>query len=502
MEKLYITTAIPYVNAEPHLGFAVEVIQADVVARFRRAEGSDVRFLAGTDDNALKNVLAADEAGTPVKDFVAAHARRFRDLKELLNLSYDDFISTSEERHFRGAQKFWRACKADDIYRKAYEGLYCVGCEEFKMEKELRDGRCPEHPTTTLEEIKEENYFFRLSRYAPELLELISSDALRIVPEGRKREMLAFIEGGLEDFSISRSVGRARGWGVPVPGDASQVMYVWFDALTNYINALGYADDAPLFQRFWQEDDAILHMVGKGISRFHAIYWPAMLLSAGLRLPREIFVHGYLTIEGKKISKSLGNGVHPKTLVDRYGVDAVRYFLLREISAYEDGDFSTEKFEERYNADLANGLGNFTARVLALAEKASANLKVRLPLAAVVQDVNAVDKAVGKKVEEARRAISEKMEEFKFNEALQAIWSLISFGDVYINEKQPWKIPQSRPTDKVQVIGSLLFILKNLEDFLKPFLPETSGRVAQSITVRNGRLDIKKIAPLFPRLSI
>src|SRR3990172_6810474 len=315
--RFYVTTAIPYVNAAPHIGFAFEIVQADAIARYHRSIGDDTFFLTGTDENALKNVQSAEKSGIPVQKFVDQNSQRFEDLKGALNLSFDDFIRTTEERHVKGAQIFWEACNPDDIYKKTYKGLYCVGCEEFKTPKELVEGKCPEHGTVP-EEVEEENYFFKLSRYQKQLEKLIEKDELKIIPETRKNEVLSFVRSGLEDFSISRTQERAHGWGIPVPGDPSQTLFVWFDALTNYITALGYGGDGKKFKKYWKENPQRVHVIGKGILRFHAVYWPAMLLSARIPLPSEIFVHGYLTVEGQKISKSLGNVVDPYALVEKY----------------------------------------------------------------------------------------------------------------------------------------------------------------------------------------
>src|SRR3989344_3486201 len=299
MSKFFISTAIPYVNSDPHVGFAMELIQADVIARYQRLKGDDVFFMTGTDENALKNVQAAERANIPVREFIDKHAERFIDLTKAINLSNDDFIRTTEERHVKGAQKFWQACmNAGDIYKKNYKGLYCIGCEEFKTEKDLVEGKCPEHGIKP-ETVQEENYFFKLSKYEKDLLKLIESGELIIVPETRRNETLQFIRQGLKDFSISRSKTRAKNWGIPVPGDDSQIMYVWFDALTCYINSLGYADDDARFKEYWT-NGSTAHLVGKGITRFHAIYWPAMLLSAGVALPEEVFFHGFLVVGGGK----------------------------------------------------------------------------------------------------------------------------------------------------------------------------------------------------------
>ncbi|MGH3167940.1 MAG: methionine--tRNA ligase, partial [Trebonia sp.] len=302
MGNTYITTTIPYVNARPHLGHALELVQADVLARYHRGTGERVRFQAGTDDNSLKNVLAAEAAGVGVQEFVDANAAAFTGLREPLALSVDDLIATSSDpRHRKGVERLWRACAAGgDLYRKHYEGLYCVGCEQFYAPAELDDGRCPDHGTVP-EPVSEENWFFRLSRYGDRLRDLIISRTIRIEPAHRRNEVLAFIDSGLEDFSVSRSTRRARGWGIPVPGDPGQVIYVWWDALGNYLTALGYGSDGDDLRRWWTGAAARIHLVGKGVLRFHAVYWPAMLLSAGEAVPTEILVHGYLTENGRKI---------------------------------------------------------------------------------------------------------------------------------------------------------------------------------------------------------
>jgi len=485
--KFFISTAIPYVNDKPHLGFGLEIVQADVLARYRRLRGDHVFFLTGTDENALKNVLAAEERGIDVKQFIDENASEFRKLKHILNLSWDDFIRTSKQRHRDGAQKFWLACQKD-IYKKKYKGLYCVGCEEFKTQKDLIDERCPEHPLQELNEVEEEDYFFRLSAYQDKIQKLLEEGKLEIIPETRRNEALSFIRRGLQDISISRSYERARGWGIPVPGDDTQVQYVWFDALTNYITALGYAENSELFQKYWQNNDSILHVIGKGVIRFHAVYWPAMLLSAGLNLPKRIFVHGYLTISGQKISKSLGNVVSPSELVDKYGADAVRYYLLREIPSGEDGDFSEAKFKERYNSDLANGLGNFAARVLKLGED--------------IKEINSklgVDGEIEEHIKRIQSIVYKKIEEFKFHEALSAIWDLIGFGDECVNKTTPWAIKEAN--FKTQAIFNLIVILDNVAALLSPFLPATSEKITKSIEWRGDVLKVKKGEVLFPRLK-
>ena len=473
MKKYYITTAIDYVNASPHAGHALEKIQADVVARYHRNLGREVFFLTGTDENSLKNVQAAKKEGIPVKELVDKYAKKFYQLKEILNLSFDDFIRTTEKRHIRGAQKLWQACQKD-IYKKNYRGLYCVGCEAFYKENELIEGKCPEHQVEP-ELIEEENYFFQLSKYQKKLKTLVEKDKIKIIPETRKSEILSFIHSGLEDICVSRSKERAHGWGIPVPDDSNQIQWVWFDALSNYITAVGYGQDEEKFKKYWPAD---IHFIGKGISRFHAIYWPAILISAGLDVPKAIFIHGYITSGGQKMSKSLGNVIDPFELVKKYGTDPVRYFLLREISPTEDGDFTFEKFEERYNADLAKGLGNLAARIITLAQ----NSNLQIPI---------TDQAPSPKlqriVNKTREKYKKDLEEFKFNEALVVIWELISFGDKYIEEEKPWENKNQK------IIKDLLIVLSSVAEFLKPFLPETSKKILEQINA-------KKSQPLFPKL--
>jgi hypothetical protein len=348
MTSTYITTTIPYVNARPHLGFALELVQADVLARYRRSLGEQVRFQAGTDENSLKNVLAAEAAGVGVQEFVDASAAAFTGLAEPLSLSVDDLIRTSTDpRHRAGVERLWRACAArGDLYLKHYEGLYCIGCEQFYTPAELPDGRCPDHGTVP-DLVAEENWFFRLSRYTGQLRALIGDGAVRVEPAVRRNEVLALIDSGLRDFSVSRSTRRARGWGIPVPGDPGQVIYVWFDALGNYLTALDYANDGENLHRWWTGASQRIHLLGKGVLRFHAVYWPAILLSAGEALPTDIAVHGYLTENGRKISKSSGATVDPYDLAARYGTDAVRWWLLREVPPGADADYTARRPRQR-----------------------------------------------------------------------------------------------------------------------------------------------------------
>lgn len=485
MKKVFISTSIPYVNAAPHLGHAMEFIQADVLARRHRLMGDEVFFLSGSDENSLKNVQSAEKAGVSVKDLVDENFQKFLQLKKTLNLSIDDFIRTTEEKHFKGAQKLWKACEKD-IYKKKYSGLYCVGCEEFYKEEELEDGLCPEHKKR-LELIEEENYFFRLSKYQDKLAEIIQKDEVKIIPETRKNEVLSFINSGLQDFCISRSSERAKGWGIDVPDDPTQKMWVWFDALSNYINALGYgSNDESKFNEFWQDNEARLHIIGKGILRFHAVYWLAMLLSAGLSLPKVIFVHGYITVDGQKMSKSIGNIIDPIELAIKYGIDGVRYFLLREIPATGDGDFSYEKLEKRYNSDLASGLGNLFSRTVAMVVKAGLDKDF---------EINP-DKIFFDKVGEIEKKVNDNF--IQFNETLSDIWELVAFCDKYIDEEKPWEIKEVEK--QREVFSNLLFSLISISRMIEPFLTQTFLKMKEQLGENKGVFNVKKGESLFPRI--
>ncbi|MFA6347935.1 MAG: class I tRNA ligase family protein [Candidatus Paceibacterota bacterium] len=486
MKKIFITTAIDYVNGLPHIGHALEKIQADVLARRHRKLGDSVYFISGTDENSLKNVQSAEKANMEVREYVDENYHKFANMKQALNLTYDDFIRTTEERHKIGAQKLWQACQKD-IYKKNYGGLYCVGCEEFYKEEDLVDGLCPEHKKTP-EYIEEENYFFKLSNYSERIKEAIEKDEIKIVPTARKNEILSFINSGLQDFCISRSRERANGWGIDVPNDPSQKIWVWFDALANYITALGYGGESTeKFEKFWLADDARrVHVIGKGITRFHAIYWPAMLMSAGLPLPKLIFSHGYITVDGQKISKSIGNVIDPFELSSKYGSEAVRYFLLAEIPALSDGDFTYEKLEKRYNSDLAKGLGNLFARTLAMVEKASFKDFKITP-----------NEFTLKEIEGTKEKYNDNF--YIFNETLKTVWGLVSSCDKYIEEEKPWSITDDEK--KKEVFSNLLYSLKNIAELIEPFLPVTAEKMRQGLGENDGIFNVKKCEPLFPMIA-
>lgn len=478
--KYYLTTTIPYVNAAPHLGHALEFVQADALVRHRRLKlGKDnVYFLSGADENAMKNVQAAEAAGVPVQKFVDGNTDLFRKLLDALNVQYDGFIRTTEERHVRGAQALWMATNPKDIYKKTYSGLYCVGCEQFYQPEELSEnGECFEHPGKKLETVEEENYFFKLSEYGPWLKEIITSGKLLITPETRRNEMLALIDRGLEDFSISRPVSRTKNWGVPVPGDEGHTMYVWYDALANYITALGYPETSGLYEKFWSGNENRGHILGKGVNRFHTVYWPAMLKSAGLPIPNFALVHGYITIDGAKMSKTTGNVVDPMEIIKEYGTDALRHYLLREISSQGDGDFSAARFKESYNAHLANGLGNLLSRVMKMAITNGVTPKLPADAAATP----------------AMPGIAEAMEEFAIEKAMNIIWNEIQALDLRIQQTEPFKLIKTEPDKAKEVIAELVQRLWVVAVALEPFLPFTAVNIQK--TIREHRMP----EPLFAR---
>ncbi|MFI7407501.1 methionine--tRNA ligase [Streptomyces sp. NPDC049627] len=500
-QRHYITTTIPYVNARPHLGFALEIVQADTLARHHRHRGGQVRLLSGTDDNSLKNVLAAEAEGIDVQALVDRNAEAFAALRGPLALSLDDFIRTSSDpRHRIGVERLWRRCAAaGDLYRKEYEGLYCVGCEQFYTEAELVDGQCAEHGTEP-ELVTEENWFFRLSRHADRLHDLIAGGALRIEPAARRNEVLALIEGGLRDFSVSRSHSRARGWGIPVPDDPSQVVYVWWDALGNYVTSLGYGTDDPLYEQWWVTSERRIHLVGKGVVRFHAVYWPAILLSAGLPLPTDILVHDYLTVDGRKISKSGGTTVDPVALADAYGTDAVRWWLLREVPRVGDADFTADRLVARADADFAGGLGNLVHRVVTMVHRYRSGAVPPLGTdrfaVATLLDV----------CEQAPARIDAALADFDFRGAADAVWSIVEEANRCIDATRPWELARAERQGNASaaerldaVLAALVKACRVLADELRPFIPDAARRIAEQVTPAEGSL--APANPLFPRIN-
>jgi methionyl-tRNA synthetase len=511
-KKFYITTTLPYVNAEPHIGFALEIIQADVIARYHRLLGGEVVFNFGTDEHGLKIYKKALEEGKDPKAYCDEYAKKFDALKKALNLSYTNFIRTTDEYHLKAAQEFWKLCFASgDIYKKAYKQKYCVGCELEKTDSELQDGKCPIHPNLDIEIIKEENYFFRFSKYQKALLNLYKNHPEFVIPSSKQKEINTFVKDGLQDFSISR-LKEKMPWGIAVPGDDKQVMYVWFDALINYISTLGWPEDKKNFKDFWPA----VQVAGKDNLRQQSAIWQAMLASAGLAFSKQIFIHGFITVNGQKISKSLGNVINPIELVKKYGTDPVRYFLLAKLSPFEDGDFSVEKFEEAYNADLANGLGNLLSRVVTLANKYSEGL-----VPEIYQDADSHPLRIDTKIHNWKKVwkdVDKYTPLFRFDLALESIWRFISDANKYINENKAWELAEKNQKEFNWVVYGLLDSICQIAWQINPFLPDTSRKIAEVLKIKDlltsspdyknswtnikPGISLKKVEPLFPRIII
>lgn len=472
-KKFYLTTTLPYVNADPHIGFALEIVHADIVARYRRLVGEEVFFTTGTDEHGQKIAQRATEEGRDVREYVDHFAGQFEKLKNQLNLSYDAFIRTTSPAHEAAAQELWRRCAAaGDIYKKKYKGLYCVGDEAFIKETDLVGGKCPNHPSMEPVEIEEENYFFRLSAYQDKLLQYLSREDV-VLPGWRRDEAIAFVRQGLEDFSISRERARMS-WGVPVPDDATQVMYVWFDALTNYISTLGWpADRDGLFKKFW-EGGEVVQVAGKDQVRFQSIMWQAMLMSAAIKNTDKVVYHGFITSGGQKMSKSIGNVIEPFAIVEEYGTDALRCFLAKHIHPFEDSDFTLERFKDAYNADLANGLGNLAARIMQLAQThLSAPVSLELKPFPV--------------------EFTDAMEKFEINRATEYVWQRIAALDTKITETAPFKVVKEDAEKGKAIIAELVVELAAIDLMLEPLLPETSRKIIEAIVAN------QKPENLFPR---
>lgn len=472
--RFFITTAIPYVNAAPHIGHALEFVQVDALARIKRLEGADVLMLTGSDENALKNVQAAEKAGKPVQEFIDGNALIFQRLATSLDVHFDVFQKGSNrETHFPSSQELWNRCRTD-IYKKEYKGLYCVGCEAFYTEDELdSNGQCHEHPGKKLDMVSETNYFFRLSAYQEKIKELISTDTLKILPDYRKNEVLKFLEKPLQDISISRSNSRARNWGVPVPNDDTQRIYVWFDALNIYQSGIGFGWDEKMYKKWWPAD---VHAIGKGITRFHAVYWPAFLLSAKLPIPKSLFVHGYITVNGQKMSKTVGNVIDPFELIQKYGIDAVRYYLLREIPTFADGDYSDRRMKELYNSELANELGNLVSRITTIAAKDGIELEEPT-----------------EKPSPLTPALRKLLEKGELDTMIKLLWEDIRSMNKKTNDFEPWK---KTTEERREFLLALLREIRAVSYRLTPYIP---GAAAKILTAVSGK--ITKSPPLFPRIA-
>jgi methionyl-tRNA synthetase len=510
MEKFYLTTAIIYVNALPHVGHALEMIATDALARYKRLTGYDVHFLTGTDENSLNAERRARELGIPAQQYVNQMADTIQQVWRKLNISNDGFIRTTEERHVKTCQDLFRRVQENgDIYKSTYEGWYCVSCEAFRAEDELVDGCCPFHPNKKVEWLHEENYFFRLSRYQDALLKHIAEHPEFIEPEIRRNEIVNFIKSGLQDFSVSRSSMR---WGIPVPGDPRQVLYVWFDALINYVSGIGYVDDQEQFERYWPAD---LHVIGKDITRFHAIYWPAMLMAAGLPLPKQVFGHGFVYLKGERMSKSGGNVVDPGSVADEFGADPLRYYLLREVPFDHDGDFAWPTFFQRHNADLSNDLGNLLNRTVSMINRYFAGA-VPEPNRGDWESKDS-DRELIALAGETVAAMERHFNRLAFSDALGAIWQLISRANKYVEENAPWTLQKTDRARLATVLYNLAEANRLIAHFISPVMPETALRIATQLnapltTAGNweytsawgglapGTRVTEKPTPLFPRI--
>ena len=477
----YVTTTLPYVNASPHMGHGLEFVQADALARYWRLLGNEVFFSTGTDEHGQKIAEKADEAGVSRQAYVDKYAEEFNKLKEALDLSHDNFIRTTDEHHLKAAQEIWKRCSdSGDIYKKSYVGLYCVGCEAYYRETELDENKCCKIHGKPVEEVEEENYFFKLSEYEDKLLEFFA-DEKSILPDWQRQWVIDFVKEGLDDLSISRQKDRMD-WGVPVPGDDEHVMYVWFDALTNYISTLGWPNEDGDFKKFWVEGDT-LQMAGKDQPRFQSIIWGAMLMSAGLQPPDTIFYHGFINSGGQKMSKSIGNVISPYELVEKYGTDATRYILLRHVHPTEDSDLTWEKMDGYYTDNLVNGLGNLTARIMKMSET---------HLDSPLDEESITDEQWAEIYSEF---YTEPFDKFSFQEVMNNVWTGIQRLDEFITETEPFKLIKSDPEAGKANIKSLREGLYTIGKRLEPLMPDTSEIILEAVKTN------KKPENLFGRLD-
>ena len=492
-EPFYITTAISYPNGRPHIGHAYEAIAGDAIARFQRSLGRDVKFVGGTDEHGLKMVQTARAEDRDTLEFADEMSGYFQQMVERLDINYDAFVRTTEPRHHRASEAIWKAMQeAGDLYLDRYEGWYSVRDEAFYEESELVEGEGGERLSpqgTPVEWTAEETWFFRLSKYQQRLLDHYAADPGFIRPESRRNEVLRFVEGGLKDLSVSRT---SFDWGVPVPGSADHVMYVWVDALTTYMTGVGYPDLDGEFERYWPAD---VHLIGKDITRFHAVYWPAFLMSAGLPLPKQVFAHGFLLSRGEKMSKSVGNVVDPIALADRFGGDALRYFLLREVPFGQDGSYSAEAIVARANSELANSFGNLAQRTLSMVHK---NLGGVLPAIGEADE----DKALLLEVEQRCRQLADHFERFAFSMGLEEWMAAVFACNAYVDTMAPWALRKTDPDRMAAVLGTLVVAIRALTVAVAPIIPGSADRLLTLIDSGQGGAPIAQPQPIFPRLEL
>lgn len=465
MSKFYITTAIDYVNSIPHLGTAYEKIGADVIARFRRAQGYDTFFLMGTDEHSLNVERQAKQMGFMPQEYCDRMVGRFKDVWAKLNISFSDFIRTTDSRHIKAVQRLIQTMyEKGDIYKGRYKGWYCVSCEAFLKEKDLIEGKCPTHNKEP-QWIEEENYFFSLSKYQRPILKFLEENPHFIRPEIRLNEVINVVKGGLEDISVTRSTVR---WGIPVPFDPGHVVYVWFDALINYLSGVGYPDER--FHHYWPCD---LHVIGKDITRFHCIIWPAMLMSAGIELPNKVWGHGFVYLGTQRMSKTLGTVVDPLEIANKYGADSIRYFLIREVPFDRDGEFTWDKFLNRYKSDLADDLGNLVHRVLSMVHRYNGGI-IHKKEGMTMDLIDAVNNSI--------MEYENYMEEYQLSQALTSIWNIISRANRYVEETSPWVLNKEKRIDQLNsVLYNLVETIRIVSVVLEPFMPETACRIMEQI---------------------
>jgi methionyl-tRNA synthetase len=487
LPKFFLTTAIDYSNGDPHLGHALEKVGADAIARYRRLRGDRVHFLMGMDEHSQSVLQAAARAGVAPQEWVDRMASRFEEFWRRLECSNDDWIRTTEPRHARSVTELLRRIQRfnpDDLYVAEYEGLYCTGCEEFKQESQIVNGRCIEHPTLELIPTRERNHFFRLSRFRDPVLELIRSGRFRVEPAIRRNEVLRLLEGGLQDISVSRL---RQPWGIPFPDDSEQTVYVWFDALINYLSATGFPDAG--YDRLWPAD---LHVIGKGITRFHCVIWPAMLLSAQLEVPRQVWAHGYVQWEGAKMSKTSGTAVTLDEAIERHGPDPLRYFLLREVGFEADGNFTWERFDERYTAELADGLGNLASRCVAMLVKYRAG----------VVPSSETDTALDQAGLEALRHYAEAMDALNLRSGAEAAWELVSAANLFVQQSAPWTLAKAGQNDELDLtLAALGRALARLTVLVSPFIPGKAQQLWEMLGLEGSVATVSWSAAEEPRVA-